>query len=670
MSNWVTFRKIPDARTGNCLFQYLACKLVQLLHGCEYKPIEECDVCHGNDNGDYDAQVRVLNDETFYDNVILGKEGSLKNDCRGVLCHGYFQKGDWFCQYRDRLLDLLYSVESTEDYWIFEGRKVLIRDLLHSKHTCDFSGGGGRAGCAGVVVVSLRLDDFIQWPCPTSDIVRPTFYTDILETIVFDKLYIVCDTIRHDWERAYIEHFQKWSPVLIQESLLHDCAVMRECPVLLHSNSTLCWLMSFLGRVVGKKRYIPLTHFYPGQTLCAIDSVGDVMVDVCRMAQAEVMSLRYVGDVEKCIYPLSYSLPDEMVVLDSDICKTRIWAEINPMDRSTYRFRCGQEAEYHQQYRDAMFAYTLKKGGWDCLRHYEIMVNGCIPVFVDLDHCPRDTLTSFPKDLVREANRVFSSSELEACMNDVVNGIDAVELVDRSVYLEYRKRMLDHVRNHCTVLANARYVLRTLSLRLFSFKTPTSGHEMNENAKLPCAFPMHKGLIKPVRNVLMIRCDVGVNYTREMFWIGMKRHIDSLGNTDDGGVSGCAVEYPAMPYLYSDFPEEQIGNIHGWGYGYARRLDASTRCLDYPDDAAIMASICSHKWDLVVFGKTGPDEGYHGSIPNLPFWTEVFRHYSKDEIVFLYGGDECIDMTYGNHYRDHILKHAQYGSCFVRELRR
>jgi len=627
MSNWVTFRKIPDARTGNCLFQYLACKLVQLLHGCEYKPIEECNVCDGNDN---DAEVLVLNDETFYDNVILGKEGSLNNDCRGVLCHGYFQKGDWFCQYRDRLLDLLYSAASVEDYWIFEGRNVFVRDLLHSNHTCDFSG--------DVAVVSLRLDDFIQWPCSTSDIVRPTFYTDILETIVFDKLYIVCDTIRHDWERAYIEHFQKWSPILIQDSLLHDCAVMRECPILLHSNSTLCWLMSFLGRVGVKKRYIPLTHFYPGQTLCAIDSLGDMVSDVSRMDHAEVMSLRYMGHVEKCIYPLSYSLPDEMVVAvgeESDICKTRIWAEINPMDRTTYRFRCGQEAEYHQQYRDAMFAYTLKKGGWDCLRHYEIMVNGCIPMFLDLEHCPRDTLSSFPKDLVGEANRLFGP-----LVDPTLSGDDLVGVVDRSVYLDYRHRMLDHVRNHCTVLANARYVLRTLSLK------------------------------KTIRNVLMIRCDIGVNYTREMFWIGMKRHIDSLANNDDSGGGGCAVEYPAMPYLYSDFPEEQIGNIHGWGYGYARRLDASTRCLDYPDDAAIMASICSRKWDLVVFGKTGPDEGYHGSIPNLPFWTEVFRHYSKDEIVFLYGGDESIDMTYDNHYRDHILKHAQYGSCFVRELRR
>lgn len=158
MSNWVTFRKIPDARTGNCLFQYLACKLIQLLHGCEYKPIEECDGCDGAD--DVGGPVLVLNDETFYSQVILVEVGSLSDE-RGVLCHGYFQKGDWFCQYRDRLLDLLYSAASIEDYWIFEGRKVFIRDLLHSKHTCDFS---------GVLVLSLCRCD---WTILFNGLVQP-----------------------------------------------------------------------------------------------------------------------------------------------------------------------------------------------------------------------------------------------------------------------------------------------------------------------------------------------------------------------------------------------------------------------------------------------------------------------------------------------------------------
>jgi hypothetical protein len=38
--------------------------------------------------------------------------------------------------------------------------------------------------------------------------------------------------------------------------------------------------------------------------------------------------------------------------------------------------------------------------------------------------------------------------------------------------------------------------------------------------------------------------------------------------------------------------------------------------------------------------------------------------------VFLYGGDECIDLTFDNRYKSHILQHAQYGFCFVRELNR
>jgi len=59
------------------------------------------------------------------------------------------------------------------------------------------------------VVVSLRLDDFIQLPCATSDIIPPTHYLTILETWNFDTLYIVCDTIRHEWEKKYLAFFLK-----------------------------------------------------------------------------------------------------------------------------------------------------------------------------------------------------------------------------------------------------------------------------------------------------------------------------------------------------------------------------------------------------------------------------------------------------------------------------
>jgi hypothetical protein len=30
-----------------------------------------------------------------------------------------------------------------------------------------------------------------------------------------------------------------------------------------------------------------------------------------------------------------------------------------------------------------------KKGGWDCLRHYEIIGNGCMPYFENIEKCPK-----------------------------------------------------------------------------------------------------------------------------------------------------------------------------------------------------------------------------------------------------------------------------------------
>jgi hypothetical protein len=34
------------------------------------------------------------------------------------------------------------------------------------------------------------------------------------------------------------------------------------------------------------------------------------------------------------------------------------------------------------------------------MRHYEIMGNGCIPLFPDIAHCPRFIMMRFPKALV------------------------------------------------------------------------------------------------------------------------------------------------------------------------------------------------------------------------------------------------------------------------------
>ena len=57
-------------------------------------------------------------------------------------------------------------------------------------------------------------------------------------------------------------------------------------------------------------------------------------------------------------------------------------------------------------YQDSIFALTYKKAGWDTLRHYEILMNGCLPIFLDIENCPTDTMVNFPKkDVIELKNR-------------------------------------------------------------------------------------------------------------------------------------------------------------------------------------------------------------------------------------------------------------------------
>ena len=300
------------------------------------------------------------------------------------------------------------------------------------------------------------------------------------------------------------------------------------------------------------------------------------------------------------IIPLSYSIPDEYIVKTVPD-KTRLFSEVIPGGRSNYLYKAGEEDKYIEQYRSSRFAYTSKKGGWDCLRHYEILAAGCIPVFTDLDECPSNTMTSFPKALIKEACAALLPWE------------DSKE----ELYKSYVIKLLDHCRNHCSTSASAG--------RFLSF--------------------FHK-----VKKVLLIQCNPGENYTRELLSIGLRR---TLGSD--------YVDYPKIDVLYKDC---ELGSKYGNGFTYGGKLDN----IDI-DRSNIESRIKSHEFDLIIFGKVGRDEGGEGYIPHMPLWQTVSSVYGRDEIVFLYGGDGCQTLTNLNSpYTSHLMQHATRATCFVREL--
>ena len=89
----------------------------------------------------------------------------------------------------------------------------------------------------------------------------------------------------------------------------------------------------------------------------------------------------------------------------------------------------------------------------------------------------------------------------------------------------------------------------------------------------------------------------------------------------------------------------------------------------FTNEHDIIETVKSHFFDIIIYGKVGPDELHEGSHPNMPLWEHVFKRYTRDEIVFLYGGDECTNLCAENsRYYHHIMHHSQFGHCFVREL--
>ena len=195
----------PHGRTGNNIFQYMMCKLLALLYGNYHQYVAFQTLSDEDKNAAY-----WVHEDNALEHIL---SASLRNQCqnRDIICDGYFQKSEFFVQYREPLMSIM-GDERNEDYWINEhGKRDNIRDLMHSQHKiADLT--------ENDIVISLRLDDFIQLPDPVSDIIPPTYYTDIIEKWgrSFYRLFIVCDRIRHSWEQKYLEFFSKWDPILLQ----------------------------------------------------------------------------------------------------------------------------------------------------------------------------------------------------------------------------------------------------------------------------------------------------------------------------------------------------------------------------------------------------------------------------------------------------------------------
>jgi hypothetical protein len=138
-----------------------------------------------------------------------------------------------------------------------------------------------------------------------------------------------------------------------------------------------------------------ILKYYPLNRVIAVDGEDETSIHSTYNLKIPYFKRELIYNKNR-VFPISFSMPTSKINFNKEL-KARDIAICDPRDKTTYIYNT--ESDYYKGYNEARFGITMKKAGWDCMRHYEILANGCLPLFLNINECPIHTMTSFPKQL-------------------------------------------------------------------------------------------------------------------------------------------------------------------------------------------------------------------------------------------------------------------------------
>lgn len=278
------------------------------------------------------------------------------------------------------------------------------------------------------------------------------------------------------------------------------------------------------------------------------------------------------------LYPITFSIPEEKIT-SIVYKKTKMISNLIPGDISTYIYN--NETEYYNEYKQSMFATTFKKAGWDCMRHYEILANGAIPYFPDIENCPPNTMALFPKEDIIHGNKLY-----EKYKNKKINELNNEENQECIQFIDH---LVDYTRKYLTTVKMAKYILNITNFN-------------------------------NVSKILYLSGNTDPDYLRCVTLHGFKKLMGT--NCHD---------YPKIKHIYKS--DMNYNSLYGKGISYTNLLDSSLH--DDNLDTSIEQDIRTNKYDIIIYGS------YHRG---MPFYDLIKNHYTNDRIILLCGEDcHCCD---------------------------
>lgn len=234
------------------------------------------------------------------------------------------------------------------------------------------------------------------------------------------------------------------------------------------------------------------------------------------------------------IAPIGFSIPSNKIVSNIPH-KTKFCSDLIPGKLETYIYK--NEGDYYKEYQSSLFAITTKKGGWDCMRHYEIMANGCIPYFPNIEQCPPNTMTLLPKDLIIEGNKLYETKDTEKC----------------HILIE---KILEYVKNNLTTEKMAQYIL-----------------EKTQNLS--------------AKKILYLSKDIRPDYLRCITLQGFKSLLGK--NCHD---------FPKIPHIYKNAGID-YSRLYGKGITYTNNIEQELH--DSSKNSSIEEDIQRNYYDIIIY---------------------------------------------------------------------
>jgi hypothetical protein len=335
-------------------------------------------------------------------------------------------------------------------------------------------------------------------------------------------------------------------------------------------------------------------------------------------------------------YPLIFGFADQYlfpslsreVLLDKKLYKidqmclpkkSNDFDELIPGRGETYRFKFENEIDYRRVYSASYFAITMKKAGWDCNRHYEIISAGTMPYFDKLNEAGNHTMSHLPKSLLYDAQKLNGINRLNMTINH--------ELFNVSQYYLLLHRLLYYAKHRLTTTKIVEYILNAIE------------YSMKPSLKHSVLFISH------------YECD----YMKDFMLHGFTRIFEEDLHVFEP--PKFLYDYPASKMWTNDETNKYYKQgLYGKGYGYKLTLKNYLHLYqrdikELSTETILMNNIRNQIYSLIVFGSILRRDGL------LPF---VIQYYHRSKIILIDGEDEHGDSRRSNYARD--------ASYFLREI--